>query len=69
MSSNDVYLVDYKRTAFSRSRPNDPERDVFNSVRMDEALAKLINVEIGETGLKPEEISDVITGCALQQDE
>ncbi len=69
MSSNEVYLVDYKRTAFSRSRPNDPERDVFNSVRMDEALAKLINTEIDETGLKPEEINDVITGCALQQDE
>ncbi len=69
MSSNEVYLVDYKRTAFSRSRPSDPERDVFNSLRMDEALAKLINIEIDETGLKPEEINDVITGCALQQDE
>ncbi len=69
MSNNEVYLVDYKRTAFSRSRPNDPARDVFNSLRMDEALAKLINVEIEETGLKPEEINDVITGCALQQDE
>ncbi|CAC11441.1 probable Acetyl-CoA C-acetyltransferase [Thermoplasma acidophilum] len=69
MNSEKVYLVDFKRTAFSRSRPNDPERDVFNSIRMDEAMAKLINVVIDETGIKPEEINDVITGCALQMDE
>ncbi|BAB60469.1 acetyl-CoA acetyltransferase [Thermoplasma volcanium GSS1] len=69
MENENVYLVDFKRTAFSRSRPNDPERDVFNSLRMDEAMAKLINIVIDETGIRPEEINDVITGCALQQDE
>ena len=37
MNGNDVYLVYFKRTAFSRSRPKDPERDVFNGIRMDEA--------------------------------
>lgn len=66
---NDVYLVNYKRTAFSRSQPNDPERDVFNSIRMDEALAKLINNSTAETGIRKEEIEDVIVGCALQADE
>ena len=69
MSDRDVYLVHYKRTAFSRSRPNDPERDVFNSVRMDEALAGLIKNSVSETGVKAGEIDDVITGCALQADE
>lgn len=66
---NDVYLVNYKRTAFSRSRPNDPERDVFNSIRMDEALAKLIDHSSDETGIRKEEVEDVIVGCALQADE
>lgn len=69
MSDRDVYLVHYKRTAFSRSRPNDPERDVFNTVRMDEALATLIKNSVSETGIRPKEIDDVITGCALQADE
>lgn len=66
----DVYIVDFLRTAFSRSRPNEPEKDVFNSIRMDEALAKLIRESINRTGgVNPKEIGDVITGCALQADE
>lgn len=70
MSQKDeVFLVDYKRTAFSRSRPNDPERDVFNSIRMDEALAKLIDDSTARTGIRKEEIEDAIFGCALQADE
>ena len=32
---NDVWLVDYARTAFSRSRPGQPERDVFGEIRGD----------------------------------
>ena len=67
--SEDAYLVYYKRTAFSRSRPNDPERDVFNSIRMDEALGQLIKDSVSTTGVKAEEINDVITGCAIQADE
>ncbi|WP_393971253.1 acetyl-CoA C-acetyltransferase [Oxyplasma meridianum] len=69
MNRNDVYLVYFKRTAFSRSRPKDPQRDVFNSIRMDEALGRLIKKSVEETGIKAEEISDVITGCAIQADE
>ena len=38
----DVYLVHYVRSAFSRSRPSQPERDVFNTIRMDEVLSRLI---------------------------
>ena len=65
----DAFIVYYKRSPFSRSRPNDPERDVFNGIRMDEALANLINDSISSTGVRPQEISDLITGCALQADE
>ncbi len=67
--SNEVYLVDYIRTAFSRSRPKEPEKDVFNSLRMDEALAKLINHVIEKNSINPNEIDDVITGCAMQAGE
>ena len=65
----DAFIVYYKRSPFSRSRPNDPERDAFNGIRMDEVLANLINDSISTTGVRPQEISDLITGCALQADE
>ncbi len=52
MNGNDVYLVYFKRTAFSRSRPKDPERDVFNGIRMDEALGRLIKKSVEDTGIK-----------------
>ncbi len=66
---NNVYVVYYKRTAFSRSRPKEPERDVFNSTRMDVAYSKLIEDALNSTGIDPHEINDVITGCAYQRDE
>lgn len=66
---NDVYLVYYKRTAFSRSKPSDPSKDVFNNIRMDEALAELMKDSVKETGVRPREINDVILGSALQVGE
>lgn len=65
----EVYLVDYLRTAFSRSRPKEPDRDVFNSIRMDEAEAMLIKELVNRNKINPLEIGDVITGCALQVGE
>lgn len=66
---NDVYVVYYKRTAFSRSRPREPERDVFNSIRMDIVYSKLIQDALNSMEIKSTEIDDVITGCAYQRDE
>jgi acetyl-CoA acetyltransferase family protein len=65
----EAYIVDYLRSAFSRSRPSQPEKDVFNSLRMDEVLALLIREVVGRNSINPEEIGDVITGCALQVGE
>ncbi len=65
----DVYLVDYVRTAFSRSRPKEPERDVFNSLRMDEALSMLIRDSLRRTKADPKDVGDVLTGCAFQAGE
>jgi len=66
---NEVFVVDYLRTPFSRSRPNEPERDVYNSVRMDQALALLVKELVRRDAVNPEEIGDVITGCAFQVGE
>ncbi len=67
--SDGVYLVYYKRTAFSRSRPNDPAKDVFNNIRMDEAMAQLMKDAVKNTGINPKEINDAILGSALQVGE
>ena len=60
----EVVIADYLRSAFSRSRPREPERDALNSLRMDEAAAMLIKELVKRTGIKPEEINDVLTGTA-----
>jgi acetyl-CoA C-acetyltransferase len=65
----DVYLVDYIRTAFSKSKPTEPEKDIFNSIRMDEAEALLIKELVKRNNIEPNEIDDVITGCAAQAGE
>ncbi len=65
----EVFVVDYLRTPFSRSRPSEPERDVYNSVRMDQALALLVKKLIERDVVNPDEIGDVITGCAFQVGE
>ncbi|MFG1545557.1 MAG: acetyl-CoA C-acetyltransferase [Thermoplasmataceae archaeon] len=65
----DTYLVYYRRTAFSRSRPNEPERDIFNSLRMDRALATLISHGMKQTAVNPSDIGDAIFGGAYQRDE
>jgi acetyl-CoA C-acetyltransferase len=62
----DVYVVDYLRTPFSRSRPNEPERDVYNSIRMDQALGLLIKTVVERNRIRPDDIGDVITGCSFQ---
>ena len=65
----EVYVVDYLRVPFSRSRPNEPERDVYNSLRMDQAVSLLIKKLLERTSIKPEEIGDIITGCSFQTGE
>jgi len=65
----EVYVADYLRVPFSRSRPTQPERDVYNSIRMDQALSLLIRKLLERTAFRPEEVGDVITGCAFQTGE
>jgi len=65
----EAFVADYLRVPFSRSRPTQPERDVYNSIRMDQALSLLIRGLLERTTFRPEEIGDVITGCAFQTGE
>lgn len=65
----EVVIVDMLRIPFSRSRPGQPERDAYNSLRMDAQCAMLVEKIIEKNKVKPEEIGDVITGCALQMKE
>lgn len=60
----EVVITGYVRTAQSRSRPNDPSRDWFGSLRAEELLARLMPELIRKTGISPEEIDDLIIGCA-----
>lgn len=60
----EVVIVDYLRSAFSRSRPREPERDVFNSLRMDQVGGMLVKEILKRTKVKPEEVNHVLVGTA-----
>jgi acetyl-CoA C-acetyltransferase len=66
---SEVYIVDFLRSAFSRSRPKQPERDVFNKIDMPAVAAMLVKEMINRTGIDPKDIGDVITGCTMQMKE
>lgn len=38
----EVYIVDFLRSAFSRSRPREPDRDVYNKIDMPAVAAMLV---------------------------
>ena len=65
----EVVIVDYLRTAFSRARPRQPERDVFNCFRGDDLISVIYEEIVKRTKINPEEIGDVLTGCAFQLGE
>ena len=61
----EAVIVSYLRTPFSRARPREPERDAFNSLRMDDLAGRLIQEMIKQTKINPAEIGDVLTGTAM----
>jgi acetyl-CoA C-acetyltransferase len=65
----EAVIVDILRTPFSRSRPRQPERDVYNKIRMDETLARIVGLLVERNSLKGEDINDLIVGCAMQMKE
>jgi len=67
--TREAVIVEYVRSAFSRSRPREPEKDVFNGLRMDAVAGTLIKELIKRTKVKPEEINDVLVGTAFPVSE
>lgn len=65
----EVYIVDYLRSAFSRSRPREPEKDAFNKIDMPAVAATLVKEMVNRTGIDPRDIGDLITGCTMQMGE
>ena len=65
----EVYLVDYLRTPFTRFTRKDYSRDPYYNIRPEELAAIVINKLIEKNGIKPEEIDELITGTALQVGE
>jgi len=61
----EVVIVDYLRSAFSRSRPRQPEGDKFNSLRMDHVAAMLIEKVTERNKINPHEIGEVQVASAF----
>ena len=68
MNLKEVWLIDYARTAFSRSRPEQPERDVFGDIRGDELLANLLikffDGKLADKGITKKDIEEASIGIA-----
>ena len=60
-----AYLVDYKRSAFTRAHPVKKNIDPFSKTRGDEILSQLINAQLSNQKYSPTEIDDLSIGCAL----
>ncbi|MCX7982601.1 MAG: acetyl-CoA C-acetyltransferase [Syntrophales bacterium] len=60
----EAVIVGYLRSAFSRSRPREPERDVFNSLRMDQVGGMLVKEMLKRTNVKAEEVNHLLVGTA-----
>ncbi|MFW9938679.1 MAG: acetyl-CoA C-acyltransferase [Candidatus Thorarchaeota archaeon] len=68
MQTKEVWLIEYARTPFSRSRPDQPERDVFGEIRGDELLADLLikffEGKLVDKGITKEDIEEASIGIA-----
>jgi len=65
----EVVIVEYLRTAQTRSTLKNPDRDWFCNLRADDLLAKLMPAIVDRAGITAEEIDDFIVGSALGVNE
>jgi len=61
----EVVIIDYLRSAFSRSRPREPERDAFYPLRSDHIVAMLIKEIVKRNKIDPREIGEVQVASAF----
>jgi len=68
LQTKEVWLIDYVRTPFSRSRPDQPERDVFGEIRGDELLADLLikffDEKLANKEIRKDDIEEASIGIA-----
>jgi acetyl-CoA acetyltransferase family protein len=66
---NDVFMVEYVRTPFSRSRPRSRERSAFSEITADQlvgyTLRNLFEERLKEK-MEPSKVSEFGIGCSLQ---
>jgi acetyl-CoA acetyltransferase len=62
---DDVYLVAFARTAFTRFSRREPQRDDFWDLRPEELVAVVVKTLLERTGVKPEAVDDLLTSTAL----
>ena len=65
----EAVIIDYLRTPFSRSSPNQPERDVFHHISADRLLSSVLKEIVGRAKFDSSEIDELIVGCANQVKE
>ena len=65
----EVYIVEYARTPFSRSRPKKPERDVFHQIRGDELMATVLEKLPERAGIEKKDVGRILLGCAFPVSE
>jgi len=66
---DECVIIDYLRTPFSRSRPNQPERDVFHQISADRLLSLVLKKLVSRAEFDSSEIDELIVGCANQVKE
>lgn len=68
MDLKDVYMVDYVRTPFSKSRPGNPSRSVFSEIRggllIGHTLRNMFEKRL-KGKVEKEEVSEYLLGCSL----
>ncbi|MBP1357832.1 MAG: acetyl-CoA C-acetyltransferase [Sulfolobus sp.] len=65
----EVYIVDFLRSPFTRFSRKEPQMDAFYNIRPEELAGIVIGKLIEKNNLNPQDIDELITGCALQVGE
>jgi len=69
MKINDVVMIDYLRSPFSRSRPKEPTKDLLNEWRMDEVIGMLWTEMLKRNKVDPKEVDEAVVGTANPANE
>jgi Acetyl-CoA acetyltransferase len=62
---DNVYIVAFARTPFTRFSRKEPQRDDFWDLRPEDIAAVAVKALFERTGVKPEDVDDLLTGTAL----